>query len=40
MDEADGSGELSKIILDKKDWALACEEAQRLLSQYMFIECD
>lgn len=40
MDEADVSGELRKNILDKKDWALACEEAQRLLSQYIFIERD
>lgn len=40
MDEADGSGEIRINIVDKKDWALKCEEAQRLLSQYMFIESD
>ena len=38
MDEADGSGEIRKDILDKKDWALECEEAGKLLGQYVFIE--
>lgn len=40
MDEADGSGEIRRNILDKKDWALKYEEAQRLLSHFMFIESD
>lgn len=37
MDEADGTVEIRKD-LDRKDWALACEEAGKLLGQYVFIE--
>lgn len=38
-DEADGIGEIRKTkLLDRKDWALGCEEAGKLLGQYVFIE--
>lgn len=38
-EEADGIGEIRKTkLLDRKDWALGCEEAGKLLGQYVFIE--